>query len=188
MRNKANSFLIIFVSIVAVLMFSGCSGIAKDLNQKNIPKDDSLRKWQTYENTEYDYSLKYPRGWTVKEINRYDEVFEVQVKYVLFSDGKDYDLIFYFYKQDEYFSPGRSEIGEGKFENQRIIKVENIEIKVKDLISEGKKTEMFFSGNNKEFRLGGYLSYKDNADKGDNEFSQEKTDTAMKIIKSLSIK
>jgi len=133
------------------------------LNLVEIPvkfgNSDTLN-WQTFENKEYGYNLKYPKDWKYEEINRdspYDDpsLADQKTKGVIFySPDRNYDLLFGLARDNEKVRldggrtgfPATDEVSE-----DGIIKVMDSEVSIIFSIYKGKVKEVYFSKPNPKY-------------------------------------
>lgn len=107
---------------------------------------DQYSGWLTYTNNTIGYKLKYPSGWTVKEINTTSEATNTNVKYItLTTPDKKYFLAFGLKKKTDTFTTSdRTGIGAGDFTKKGKITILDTKVDIEQLIYKNKIKEFFF--------------------------------------------
>jgi hypothetical protein len=111
-------------------------------------KVDEFAGWNTYNNYEIGYSLKYPTDWTVKETSDFSELVEKDVKYIVItSSGKKYFLYFGLKgKSDDFAISDRTGVGAGDLIQEGSVTILGTDAAVKKLVYKSKVKEYFFPG------------------------------------------
>jgi len=114
--------------------------------EKEESEEDEYAGWQTYTNTDIGYTLKYPSGWTLEEINKQSEVVNGTVKYiVIHTPDKLYFLDFGIKGlNDDFYTTERTGVGAGDFVPGKKLTILGTTIDSYKLVFEGKTKEIFY--------------------------------------------
>lgn len=126
-----NKKLIFTFFLFLALIISGCG--QKTSKKDNNKKEVDVSDWKIYSNKEYGYTMRYPKDWTIEEVNYYDEEFKWRVKNITFkSPNKEYYLIFGLAGKDEdiNFSPRTGFGATDKILKERTIIISGTEVEV----------------------------------------------------------
>jgi hypothetical protein len=121
------------------------NGELKQSTQK-LEQQDEYAGWQTYENNNYGYTMKYPADWTVEHKTEADD--GSPADWLLFSSpDKTYSLSFGIRnKGDTIAIMGRTGTGAGDFEALGTAFIGSTEVHVMKLVFEGKVKLISYGG------------------------------------------
>ncbi|HRZ95124.1 MAG TPA: hypothetical protein P5262_01005 [Candidatus Moranbacteria bacterium] len=127
----------------------------KQISNENtaVPEEaaaDAYPGWKTYANSEIGYALRYPADWNLKETDGISEVTEANVKNITIdTPDKKYFLHFGLKgKNDSFYISDRTGVGAGEIKKIGTLTVLDTDVKVEQLLYEGKIHEIFFGAVN----------------------------------------
>ncbi len=126
--------------------------VTTDENQGNEEQNgktaDEYAGWNTYNNYEVGYQLKYPADWAVKETNEYSELLGNDVKFITITTAdKKYFLYWGLkYKDDDFGISDRTGVGAGDLIQEGSVIILGTDTSVKKLAYKSKVKEYFFPG------------------------------------------
>lgn len=122
---------------------------------------DEYSSWNTYNNYEVGYSLKYPADWTVKETSEFSELIGADVKYITITTADKKYFLYWGLKEknDDFSISDRTGVGAGDLIQEGSVLVLGTDTAVKKLVYKSKVKEYFFPGTGSTKTVDGKYSF-----------------------------
>lgn len=109
---------------------------------------DEYVGWNTYNNYEVGYQLKYPADWTVKETSAWNELIGKDVKYITITTADKKYFLYWGLKEknDDFGISDRTGVGAGDLIQEGSVTILGTDTAVKKIVYQSKVKEYFFPG------------------------------------------
>lgn len=126
------------------------------------PIADETANWKIYTNDKYNYNIKYPNNWSVKENNARDTVGNQIQNVTFYSPTKDYVLTFGIRNSGDVVNiVGKTGVSAGDFVAGNPVPFDGTSIPTQKLVYEGKTKAIFYQPSGGYYKFGNFEIYAD---------------------------